>query len=256
MSRKPPLQLPARTEAAWRAAQARGEHGYVDPESGLFAMTGRGLKARGSCCGNACRHCPYDWRAVIDDRLLPPRTPSIEVVEHDPAWAKQFEVLRASLEPALEGIAARIEHVGSTSVPGLAAKPVIDMDIVLERASDLPAVIAALGSLGYRHLGDLGIPEREAFRRDGAPVRHNLYAGAADALPIRNHLVFRDALRADATLRDEYATLKRRLAWSCDDVDAYVEGKTALIVGVLEAAGLGADHLAEIVAHNKANVPR
>ncbi len=177
----------------------------------------------------------------------------IEVVEHDPAWSERFETLRRLLSPVLAGIDARIEHVGSTSVPGLAAKPVIDADILLQDVSDLPGVIAALESLGYRHLGDLGITGREAFRHPSPPFRHNLYAAAADALPIRNHLAFRDALRADSALRDEYAALKRRLAATCDDMDSYVEGKTALIVRVLERAGLEAEQLAEVVDVNRAD---
>lgn len=256
MSRKPPLLLPHGTEAAWRAAEQRGDAGYLDPATGLFVMTGRGLRGRGTCCGNACRHCPYDWRSVSDSQLPPQTPPSIEVVDHDPAWAERFQLLRAALLPALGGIALRIEHVGSTSVPGLAAKPVIDVDVILERASDTARVIAALESLGYRHLGDLGIPGREALRHPSPPVRHNLYAGAADALPIQNHLAFRDALRSDPALRDEYAALKRRLAATCPNIDAYVEAKTELIIGVLKAAGLGPDRLAEITQVNRADPQR
>ena len=216
-------------------------------------MTGRGLRDRGSCCGNACRHCPYDWKSVPEDQL-PRRV--IEVVEHDPAWAERFEALRAALSPAIAGIDARIEHVGSTSVRGLAAKPVIDADIILRDVTDMPRVIAGLAALGYRHLGDLGITGREAFRHPSPPFRHNLYAAAAEALPIRNHLAFRDALRADGALRDEYAALKRRLAAACDDIDAYIEGKTALIVRALERAGLRADQLAEVVDVNRADKQR
>jgi GrpB-like predicted nucleotidyltransferase (UPF0157 family) len=180
----------------------------------------------------------------------------IEVLDHDPTWAERFEALRAALSPALSGMDARIEHVGSTSVIGLAAKPVIDADIILQDVADLPRVIAQLESLGYRHLGDLGITGREAFRHPSPPFRHNLYAAAADALPVRNHLAFRDALRADASLRDEYAALKRRLAATCDDMDTYVEGKTALIVRVLERAGLGPEQLAEVVDVNRADRDR
>jgi len=131
-------------------------------------MSGGGLRDRGSCCGNACRHCPYDWKSVPESQLPKRR---IEVVEHDPAWKERFEALQAALSPAIAGIDARIEHVGSTSVPGLAAKPVIDADIILQDVADLPAVIAGLAALGYRHLGDLGITGREAFRHPSPPLR-------------------------------------------------------------------------------------
>lgn len=177
----------------------------------------------------------------------------IEVVDYDAAWPLQFEVLRALLRPALAGIDCVIEHVGSTSVPGLAAKPVIDLDIILADAADTAAAIEALSLIGYEHLGDLGIPGREAFRHPAPPLRHNLYCGPGDALPIRNHLAVRDALRSDAALRAEYSELKRALAARTNDIDVYVEGKSALILRVLAAAGLSADALAEVEQVNRAD---
>lgn len=62
--RKPPLDLPPATVIAWRLAEQRGQGGYMDPATGLFVMTERGLRERGTCCGNACRHCPFDWKSV------------------------------------------------------------------------------------------------------------------------------------------------------------------------------------------------
>lgn len=64
MPRKPDLTLPSRVQRAWRTAEAAGQAGYIDPTTGLFVMTEAGLRARGTCCGNACRHCPYDWKSV------------------------------------------------------------------------------------------------------------------------------------------------------------------------------------------------
>lgn len=64
MPRKPPLQLDPRTQLAWRTAERAGEPAYVDPSTGYVVLTERSLRARGECCGNGCRHCPYDWMNV------------------------------------------------------------------------------------------------------------------------------------------------------------------------------------------------
>jgi len=87
----------------------------------------------------------------------------VVIVDYDPAWPGRYEALRAPIAAALGPLAAEIVHLGSTSVPGLAAKPVIDLNILLHRSSDLPAVIERLAGLGYRHEGDFGIVGREAF---------------------------------------------------------------------------------------------
>jgi GrpB-like predicted nucleotidyltransferase (UPF0157 family) len=88
---------------------------------------------------------------------------SIVVVDYDPVWPELFQFFRARIMAALGGLAAAVEHVGSTAVVGLAAKPVIDMDVLLVSAGALPAAIERLAIVGYSHQGDLGIAEREAF---------------------------------------------------------------------------------------------
>jgi GrpB-like predicted nucleotidyltransferase (UPF0157 family) len=98
------------------------------------------------------------------------------VVDYDEEWPRRFEELRARIWPAVSDIASRIEHVGSTSVPGLAAKPIIDMTIVVGGRSDVPLAIEHLATLGYRHRGNLGIEDRESFdhRTDLPPHNQNL----------------------------------------------------------------------------------
>ncbi|MGD1067468.1 MAG: GrpB family protein, partial [Vulcanimicrobiaceae bacterium] len=85
------------------------------------------------------------------------RAEPVIVVPYDSAWATTFAQLRDRLTRVLGALAAGIEHVGSTAVPGLAAKPIVDLDIVLRRPDDLPLAIERLESVGYTHLGDLGI---------------------------------------------------------------------------------------------------
>lgn len=162
------------------------------------------------------------------------RAEPVVVVPYDAAWPATFEGLRAPLAAALGELAAGIEHIGSTAVPGLDAKPIIDLDVVIRRAADLDDVVRRLALLGYVHLGDLGIVGREAFRGPAASPRHHLYVCAAGAAALQAHLILRDALRADPGLAVQYGTLKRELAERYrDDRDAYTEGKSAFVTAVL-----------------------
>src|SRR5262245_8084049 len=104
---------------------------------------------------------------------------SVVVVDYDRAWPEMFAALRAWLWPVVGDLASSIEHIGSTSVPGLAAKPIIDFDIVVPSAERVPAVIERLAGLGYRHRGDLGVPGREAFYRPRSTLAHQLYVCVA-----------------------------------------------------------------------------
>jgi len=171
----------------------------------------------------------------------------VRVVAYDPAWPEVFAQIRARVWPAVRGIALRVEHVGSTSVPGLRAKPVIDACVVVASRGEVPACIQALAGIGYAHRGDLGFPDREAFRRpDGLP-RHHLYLSPQDSLSLKNHLGFRDYLRAHPGAAREYGALKASLARRFPtDIDRYIVGKTDFVLRILEAVGLTRDELAEI----------
>lgn len=92
-----------------------------------------------------------------------------------------FEQIRALLWPAVQDVATAIEHVGSTSVPGLAAKPIIDIDIVIPPQQTIQSMITRLEPLGYTHLGLLGIVGRDAFRQENDLPKHNLYVCPLDA---------------------------------------------------------------------------
>jgi GrpB-like predicted nucleotidyltransferase (UPF0157 family) len=163
------------------------------------------------------------------------RAEPVVVVPYDPAWPAAFAVLRDKLAAVLGDLAVGIEHVGSTAVPGCDAKPIVDVDVVIRHADDLPEVVQRLAMLGYAHLGDLGIVGREAFRMPSSDLpRHHLYVCAAGAAPLQAHLILRDALRADASLAAAYGALKRELSQRYrDDRDSYTEGKTAFITSVL-----------------------
>jgi len=158
------------------------------------------------------------------------------------AWVTRFEELSSLLRRALEDQVVTIEHVGSTAVPGLDAKPIVDLDIVITETADFVQIENRLAGIGYRHLGDQGVPGRQAFapaQADGLdPPDHHLYVCRENATELRRHLRFRDSLRAHPDIAADYARLKRRLAAEFgDDREAYTEGKTRFIEDVLERFG-------------------
>lgn len=185
------------------------------------------------------------------DEPAEPITRKVIVVDYDPAWPRVFEDLRDRIAPALAGTAKRIEHVGSTSVPGLAAKPIIDMVVVVASSADVPRAIERLAPLGYVHRGDLGIAGREAFARPAHLPAHHLYVCTDGILSLKNQLAVRDHLRRDPAAAEAYAGLKKHLAaLHRTDIDGYVAGKTEFILGILRAEGFSDEDLATIAAAN------
>lgn len=173
------------------------------------------------------------------------------VVPYDPEWPARFESIETALQRALVGVPVlAIEHVGSTSVPGLAAKPVIDIDIVV-RGDTVPAAVAALEAIGYRHIGDLGVPDREAFRAPSLAPRQNIYVTVEGCLSLRNHLGVRDILRARPDLRDEYGAVKLALANQTDDIEVYLDGKTDIVLKILSELGLPPHEIRELERINR-----
>ncbi len=164
----------------------------------------------------------------------------IVVAEYDPDWPRRFERLRreyAAAMAAADVAVAAIEHVGSTSVPGLAAKPVIDCDIVVAER-EVAAASRVLAGLGFRPLGELGIPLRWAFKEPDRLAGTNTYVIVEGSLSLRNHLAVRDILRADPALREQYAAVKRRVGATAANIDEYGRGKNAMVQRILAAAGL------------------
>ena len=177
---------------------------------------------------------------------------TVIVVDYDPRWPLVFEELRAPIARVLDGLAQTIEHVGSTSVPGLAAKPIIDMDVIVPNVDCVPTVIDRLATIGYDHRGDLGIVGREAFRAPDELPDHHLYVCVRGCLALNNHLGVRDYLRSNPAAVAEYARLKRELADAhTRDIDGYIEGKSAFLRSVLEAVGLAEDDLDAITDANR-----
>ena len=146
---------------------------------------------------------------------------------HRPEWAAAFEEMRQSIRAACGDVVVEMHHIGSTSIPGIAAKPIIDMLPTVRRCEDGCACVAPLAALGLEYLGAYGIEGRHYFRSTDPP-RHHLHMFAADHPEVGRHLRFRDYLRANPEEARAYQALKRSLAAQyVDDVDGYADAKTA-----------------------------
>ena len=188
----------------------------------------------------------------------------IIIEDYSPQWPKGFELLKTVYTNKLGDLILDVEHVGSTSVPGLAAKPIIDIDLVIDDHKKLNPVISVLNTLGYEHVGDMGITDREAFKRESALTpedgflgdwpAHNLYVCIEGSIALRNHLTLRDFLRSHPDKMREYGELKKRLAAENPyDIDLYIKNKTPFIIGILKDMGFDNNTLAAIRKSNKAD---
>jgi GrpB-like predicted nucleotidyltransferase (UPF0157 family) len=145
-----------------------------------------------------------------------------------------LERLRGRAATALGEVAVSIEHVGSTAVPGLAAKPVIDL-VVVVRPGEVRAAIERLAAIGYVHRGDLRVEGREAFDVPLGEHRHHLYVCAVDSEELRARLAFRDRLGNEAKVASAYADLKRQLAIRFrGDREAYSQAKSEFVTAAIE----------------------
>ncbi len=175
---------------------------------------------------------------IIEDEM---RTSYVTVIPYSDQWERDFLKIKDEIKSALGELAENIEHVGSTSVRGLSAKPVIDIDVVISDSSVLSDVIAALGRIGYQHEGDLGITGREAFRYDGKDhlQKHHLYVCPDDSSELKKHIAFRDYLRSHPEVAAEYGRIKEEgAALYPEDIDRYIEYKTPLIEKIYREIGV------------------
>ncbi len=172
---------------------------------------------------------------------------AILLAEHNPRWPAMFAEERALLQSSIDEWAVAIEHVGSTAIPGIAAKPVIDIGVALNQFTDALYCITPLVETGWVCMGEFGIPGRIFFRKvtdapqpgqspNGVGRTHQIHMYARDHEQFINHLALRDYLRADADARQEYEDLKRRLAEEHSDVEAYADSKTIFVRDVLARA--------------------
>ena len=175
------------------------------------------------------------WRDDESDHV----SGEIVVSDYDPDWPSWFETIHRNLWPIVDGLAIRIDHVGSTAVAGLAAKPIIDLDIVVGSLDEVGPVIGRLALTGCHWRGDLGVVGREAFGplpMEGLPA-HHLYLVVENNRAHVDHWLLRDFLREDPKARERYAALKRRNAeLAKGDIDFYMAAKASLVAELLTKA--------------------
>ena len=156
---------------------------------------------------------------------------------YDPKWKEEFGRIKTMLMDCIGDLIIDIEHVGSTSVEGLTAKPIIDIDIVFDSYAVFPEIAERLKTIGFVHEGDLGIKGREAFKRnfEDEYMPYHLYACPKDAEELLKHISFREYLKVNGCDREMYGNLKMELA-GCfpGDIGAYMVGKQDCIQRIYE----------------------
>lgn len=169
------------------------------------------------------------------------KTKKVIVVPYDETWKSFFEEIKEELEKAIGDIIIDIEHVGSTSVEGLSAKPCIDIDIIISDYSIFDTVVSRLEAIGYIHEGNLGIKDREAFKYLNKPhlQKHHLYVCPQQSEELHRHITFRDFLRSNPEAVQKYGSVKETAAQLFpDDIDKYIEYKSPCIEELYEMCGL------------------
>jgi GrpB-like predicted nucleotidyltransferase (UPF0157 family) len=181
---------------------------------------------------------------------------------YNPEWVNQFEKIKEKLMIVLSGIDVNIEHIGSTSIPSLAAKPIIDIDIVYNESLDFELIKKNLEGLGYFHNGNQDVEGREVFKRTGKTenevldkISHHLYVCKHDCAELQRHLLFRDYLRKRKVTRNFYQKLKYQIAKEASqDKKQYANLKelkaTSFVNYVIELAQLENDKFGKIYRIN------
>ncbi len=175
----------------------------------------------------------------------------VEVKDYNPQWKNWYKRLEANIWPCVSGIAKRICHVGSTSIEGMVAKPVIDIDIVVEDFKQFDQIKAALESIGYEHRGNLGITDRENFKyKNDTEIKHNLYVILEDSIAFKNHILLKKHLEEHPKDHKRYRDLKQKLAKKSKNGDEYCKKKTDLILEFLQTQGLSDNEMEMIKSEN------
>ena len=169
------------------------------------------------------------------------RTKKVIVLPYDAAWKSAFEDIKREIQYALADLIIGIEHVGSTSVEGLSAKPCIDIDIIIQDYTSFDKIVKKLANIGYVHEGNLGIENREAFRYSNKPhlMTHHLYVCPQNSKELHRHIAFRDFLRNNPEAARQYGQIKETAAQLFpDDIDQYMAYKSPCIAELYKKCGL------------------
>lgn len=156
----------------------------------------------------------------------------VEVVPHNPKWRDAFEAESKRIAQAMGDNVTTIHHIGSTAIPTIHAKPIIDFLVEVKDINRVDEQSDSMESLGYEVMGEFGIPGRRYFRKDNPPgIRtHQIHTFEAGSTEIERHLAFRDYMIAHPDDAQKYSALKRELAKQYpDDIEGYMDGKDAFV---------------------------
>ncbi len=157
----------------------------------------------------------------------------VYVCPHNPEWLIGFEHESASIIQTLDPLVVAIHHIGSTAIPHIYAKPIIDILVEVEEIAQLDQQRAAMEALGYEALGEFGIPGRRYFRKDTklGLRTHHVHGFGVGSPEVERHLAFRDYMMAHPDEAQRYSDLKRQLVKTLqpDDIDGYMDGKDSFI---------------------------
>ena len=168
-------------------------------------------------------------------------TKKVVVLPYDRSWKYAFEEIKREIEDAIGDLIIGIEHVGSTSVEGLSAKPIIDIDVIIKDYSIFAAVVSRLEAIGYIHEGDLGIKEREAFKYSDKSYlqQHHLYVCPQQSEELQRHITFRDFLVNNPEAVKKYGAVKEKAAQLFpNNIEKYIEYKSHCIEELYKLCGL------------------
>ena len=164
----------------------------------------------------------------------------VRLATYDPEWPRLFEQEKARLQAALGGQVLDIQHIGSTSIPGLTAKPILDIAIAVENFEAAFACVPLIEKLGYEFMGEHGILRRHYFVKRDPRSTHHIHMLELTNAEYQAHLLFRDYLRLHPEAITQYQTLKQRLAEQHpNDREAYTDGKAEFIGQILALAKSG-----------------
>ena len=169
------------------------------------------------------------------------RTKKVVVLPYDRTWKVAFEEIKREIEGAIGDFIIGIEHVGSTSVEGLSAKPIIDIDVIIKDYSMFDAVVSKLEAIGYLHEGNLGIKDREAFKYSNKPhlQQHHLYVCPQQSKELYRHITFRDFLINNPEAVKKYSAVKEKAAQLFpDNIEKYIAYKSPCIEELYRLCGL------------------
>lgn len=156
-------------------------------------------------------------------------TVKVRLTEHNENWVRMFAEEAQLLRGLFGDQIIRFEHFGSTSVPGLRAKPVIDMMCIVKDIEKIDEFDEQMNSLGYDVAGEWGIPGRRLFRKGGENRTHHIHVYQSDNPEIERHLIFRDYLRTHPEEVERYGKLKEELARRYDDTSLYSKAKKPFV---------------------------